>query len=319
MSGQIRYGAVIVAAGLSSRMEKFKPMLPVGEETIIQRTVRMMKEAGADPVVVVTGYRKELLEEHLKNSGVILLHNPRFAETKMFDSVIIGLQALEGKCDRILFTPGDVPLVRRDTIQILKAGTGAFVRPVCHKKSGHPVVIDAAQIPFIIGYRGEGGLRGAIRSLDIQVQEIPVDDEGTIMDVDTKKDYEELLCQNTRLTGKPGKLRVELKVQLGTDEIFFDASSAILLEMISITGTISAACRAMHISYTKGWKTINMLEEKFQIKILERNIGGLEGGGSQLTKEGQKLLRAYNGMLRELEADSQRIFEKYFGKQKNGL
>lgn len=315
MDKQIRYGAVIVAAGLSSRMEKFKPMLPLGEESIIQRTVRMMKEAGADPVVVVTGYQRELLEKHLKDAGVILLHNEHYATTKMFDSAVIGLQALMGKCDRVFFTPGDVPLVKRDTIQILKGGTGAFVRPVCRKKPGHPVVIDSEQIASIIKYRGSNGLRGAIESQNIPIQEITVDDEGTIMDVDTKKDYEELLCQNTRLTGKQGKLRMEMKVLLGTDEMFFGASSAILLEMISITGTISAACRAMHISYTKGWKMINMLEEKFQIKILERSIGGLEGGSSELTKEGKRLLDAYYGMMGELETDSQRIFEKYFGKE----
>lgn len=318
MEGEVRYGAVIVAAGLSSRMEKFKPMLPVGEESIIQRTVRMMKEAGADPIVVVTGYRRELLENHLKDAGVALLYNQHYASTRMFDSVVLGLQALAGKCDRVLIAPGDVPLVKHDTIQILKAGKGAFVRPVCRRKPGHPVMIDSKRIPAIIGYRGSDGLRGAVESLKIPVEEIQVDDEGTIMDVDTKKDYEELLRQNVRLTGKPGKLRMEMKALLGTDEMFFGADSAILLEMISITGTISAACRAMHISYTKGWKMINMLEEKFRIKILERSIGGLEGGSSELTMEGKRLLQAYNGMMQELEHDGQRIFEKYFGKQENG-
>ena len=49
--------ALILAAGVSSRMERFKPMLPVGEDTMIRRTVRMMQQAGADPIVVVTGYK----------------------------------------------------------------------------------------------------------------------------------------------------------------------------------------------------------------------------------------------------------------------
>ena len=35
--------ALILAAGVSSRMERFKPMLPVGEDTMIRRTVRMIR------------------------------------------------------------------------------------------------------------------------------------------------------------------------------------------------------------------------------------------------------------------------------------
>ena len=90
----MRYGAVILAAGIASRMGDFKPLLPMGEESVIQNVVRVLREAGVQQIVVVTGYRKEVLEEHLKNASVMFVHNERFAQTKMFDSVKLGLDGL---------------------------------------------------------------------------------------------------------------------------------------------------------------------------------------------------------------------------------
>ena len=69
----MRYGAVILAAGIASRMGDFKPLLPMGEESVIQNVVRVLREAGVQQIVVVTGYRKEVLEEHLKNASVMFV------------------------------------------------------------------------------------------------------------------------------------------------------------------------------------------------------------------------------------------------------
>ena len=52
-------GAVLVAAGLSSRMKDFKPMLPFGTSTASRHMIGMLKSLKADPIVVVTGYRAE--------------------------------------------------------------------------------------------------------------------------------------------------------------------------------------------------------------------------------------------------------------------
>ena len=64
----MKYGAIIVAAGCSSRMGSFKPLLPLGTNTIIRRVVRLI-DTVADEIVVVTGYRGEDLECHLHGTG----------------------------------------------------------------------------------------------------------------------------------------------------------------------------------------------------------------------------------------------------------
>ena len=48
-------GAVIVAAGLSSRMKAFKPMLPLAGSTVIRALIDTMKKASIEPIIVVVG------------------------------------------------------------------------------------------------------------------------------------------------------------------------------------------------------------------------------------------------------------------------
>ena len=111
--------ALIVAAGMSSRMGDFKPMLNIGSISIAKRIVANFHQAGISRIVVITGYKAETLEHHLSNEGLIFLRNENYAETDMVDSARIGLAYLQDKCDRILFTPVDIPLFTSDTVSKL--------------------------------------------------------------------------------------------------------------------------------------------------------------------------------------------------------
>lgn len=57
MKGTKKAGAVITAAGLSTRMNAFKQTLPIGERTFVEHVVARFMAVGADPIVVVTGYK----------------------------------------------------------------------------------------------------------------------------------------------------------------------------------------------------------------------------------------------------------------------
>ena len=193
MNDRRTVGAVVAAAGLSSRMGAFKPLLPFDGATVIERCVANLRAAGADEIVVVTGRRAEDVEKQLAGSGVKTVRNPDYAETQMFDSLRIGLRALSPRCGVVLLTPGDVPLVRPETIRALLAARGGFVCPSCGGKRGHPVALDAAYLPALLACGGEGGLRGAVRALAIPETEIEVEDAGIRLDLDTPEDYEKLL------------------------------------------------------------------------------------------------------------------------------
>ena len=74
---------------------------------------------------------------------------------------------------------------------------------------------------------------------------------------------------------------------------------------------MNAACQAMQMSYTKAWKMINRIEKKLGYRVMERVAGGREGGGSQLTEEGERLLRVYRKMREEVQAAAEISFQKY--------
>lgn len=112
---------------------------------------------------------------------------------------------------------------------------------------------------------------------------------------------------------KDGELRLILRVYLKKEEEFFGAGPAKFLRLVGVTGSMNAACKAMYMSYSKGWKLINRVERELGYKVLERNAGGGGGGGSELTEEGERFLRCYTEMENDLEAAARQIFLKYFG------
>jgi molybdenum cofactor cytidylyltransferase len=188
-----RVCAVISAAGLSSRMGDYKPLMPFGGETIAARCMENLRRAGVDDIIVVTGYRGEELRAAFPEPYVRFAENPDFRTTQMFDSIRIGFAALPADCIRVVIQPVDMPAIRPETIEALLRTEAPAVRPVCQGRRGHPLVLDAALIPHLAAYDGSDGLRGALETLGVGVADMPTEDEGTLLDADTKEDYVNLL------------------------------------------------------------------------------------------------------------------------------
>lgn len=189
-----KLGGLILAAGLSSRMGEYKPLIDIEGRSMIGRVVDMMREAGAETIVIVTGYRHQDLEAHLKEEQVEFVFNPDYASTQQLESLKLGLWALEGRCEQIMISPADVPLVSPKTVQTLMQFEGDFIRPLFHGEPGHPVFLKADWIPYIKDYNGQGGLKGAVESnARMQLVSLEVTDKGVILDNDTQEDLKRLL------------------------------------------------------------------------------------------------------------------------------
>ena len=158
----MQIGALIVAAGMSRRMGEFKPMLSIGSISVAQRVIATLSQAGVSKIVMVTGYNAPILERHLAGNGLIFLRNENYETTQMFDSVKIGLNYLHGKCDKVLFTPVDVPLFTARTVKTILDSGAPLACPMCEGKQGHPILIANELIPEILADCGEYGLKGAM-------------------------------------------------------------------------------------------------------------------------------------------------------------
>ena len=198
MNGKKTAG-LILAAGRSSRMGRMKMLLPLGGETVLRMGVLTMLSAGASPIIVVTGRDAEAVRENLSDLDVIFVHNKDFETTQMLDSVKLGLSMVPDDCERVLFAPGDAPLYTKETVLSVMNSDAVYAVPVCGGKRGHPVCFSADIIKDIIEYDKEGGLAGALKN-EGTADEVPTEDEGTLMDADTLEDYERLTAYyNSRM------------------------------------------------------------------------------------------------------------------------
>ena len=190
---------ICVAAGLSSRMGNFKPLLPLGEQSIVRTLIAHYKAAGIQRFIMITGHNGDLLEDHVKDLGIICCRNERFAESDMFQSVKIGIRTYldqgekNAADDRILITPCDIPLVKTSTVAAVLDAPGDVCIPTVDGKKGHPLCLSSRILEQILAFEGDNGLQGALKSLGIEATKVPVDDWGSLLDADTPQDYERLL------------------------------------------------------------------------------------------------------------------------------
>ena len=190
-------GGLIVAAGLSKRMGEFKPMLPLGDSTIIRTVITKLSAAGCNPVVLVTGHRADELTAHVGDLEAVCLFNPDYATSDMFRSVCIGLEYLRDKAERFFFLPGDIPLFKTETLDLLlremDKSDARVIIPTHDGRKGHPLLMNNRIISDILDYRGEMGLRGALSALGDGVRVVSVADIGITLDADRPEEYQRLL------------------------------------------------------------------------------------------------------------------------------
>lgn len=108
-------------------------------------------------------------------------------------------------------------------------------------------------------------------------------------------------------------LQAGCKVWLEKDgEKIFGPGPALLLQKVEALGSLRQAAFALDMSYTKAWRLVRSLEAALGIPILEKRIGGFEGGSSKLTPEAKALMNRYAKVEQEIEAAAAAIFRKHF-------
>ncbi len=96
------------------------------------------------------------------------------------------------------------------------------------------------------------------------------------------------------------------------NEKFFGKGPMHLLQKVDELGSLRKAAFAMNMSYTKAWRLITHLETILETPILEKRIGGAEGGSSRLTPEARNLIARFTYMESEISQTADQIFQKYF-------
>ena len=83
---------------------------------------------------------------------------------------------------------------------------------------------------------------------------------------------------------------------LGSGRPAIGPGKAALIAQIGRTGSISAAARAMGMSYRRAWQLVEALNKSFKEPVVLTAVGGKRGGGAVVTELGKRLVATYHGM-----------------------
>ncbi len=187
------FGAIVLAAGGSSRMGRVKQLLEAGGRTLIGRTVDAVLESGARPVAVVLGANAEAVGAQVSGRGVLLVRNDGWTEG-MASSIRVGMAALllaEPALEAVLITPCDLPALSARALMglaELRAKTGLTSAARYHGRNATPAVFGRGEFPALMGLRGEEGARGLLNRDPSKIAAEDLPELG--FDLDTPSDLD---------------------------------------------------------------------------------------------------------------------------------
>ncbi len=306
----MRVGAVIAAAGTPGGFRAYDKLKNTDRNAMLRRMIYTFRRAGAEDIVVVTGYRAQETEKSLAKLGAAFLRCGDYEHVQMLDLAVQGFRYLKN-CDRIFFCPADVPLFAEDTLKAMaECATTRQVRvviPVYKERKGHPVLIDTGLTEAIAAYRGERGLKGALDASGAEIYLLPVEDDGVLVRARKEDHFEELASGE-----KQADIYPKVKLQLVRNEPFFGPGMMVLLKQIDVLGNVRDACEKAGMSYSKGWTLIRTAEKELGRPVVERSPGGKSGGMAQVSPEGRRLMERYERLEREIREFAELRYREIF-------
>lgn len=296
-------GAVIAAASKKDAV----PLLKVGSIPIVRRIVLTLQQAGVFPIVVVTGTEELEVTHQVAPLGVVFIKNTEYEKTELFSSVKLGLSYLQGKCDRVVFTPVNTPMFFAQTLHTLLSRDAGIVTPTYDGRGGHPIVLHSQVIPQILAYDGSDGLRGAVRNCACTKQRIAVSDAGILMSVHNEPQLRQHLQEHNASLLAP-----TVKISIDKENMFLNSRLKLLLFLIADLQSVRQACLHMGLSYQKAWDMMNKLEHELGYAVVSRQHGGKNGGKTCLTEKGRQLMYAFQQYENEVRDFAQQRFDALF-------
>lgn len=188
-----RFGAVILAAGASTRMGRPKQLLALDGQTLLVRTVEAALASEAWPVVVVLGANAEAIEPTLARHPVLIVENEAWAEG-MASSLRAGIQTLRQfsrALDAAVIALCDQPAFSADTIAQLVAAQRMTGRSIVAARyagrQGAPALFLREHFPTLAALTGEAGARDLLNGDPARVAAVELPELA--LDLDTPADF----------------------------------------------------------------------------------------------------------------------------------
>lgn len=301
------HAALIIAAGHSEGGEPLQPLRSAGRLSAVERQIKVFKQAGIARIVVVGAAGDEALEKQIARSGVVLLKAEGPPPTGMLAGVQTGLAYLAGKAQRVLVTHVGLPYLSAQTVGQLLQARGGLVVPRYQNANGYPLLLAAGLLPALLAGGNAQSLAGALAAAEPCPVYLPVNDRGTVDGQPGGQALDELVAGSSLRSLHP-----EISVYLAREQRFMGPGPCLLLSLIGETRSLRQACGQMSISYSKGLKMIDQMEQQLGEPLVAKKRGGAQRGETTLTPAGQRLLQQYQRFLAECQSHAEKAFKRIF-------
>lgn len=193
-------GAIVAAAGRSTRMGQPKQLLPWRDAsargTVLGTVIQNLTGAGASPVVCVVGHLQQEIGAIAQQSGAEVLVNPDYAVAEMLVSWQVGARYLYEhmpSMEGALFALGDQPhipiRVIRQVVHHALCRPHAIVIPSFAMRRGHPMILPRDVWVWLMDLEPEQSMRDVLRHFAERVEYVNVGSDAILQDMDTPEDY----------------------------------------------------------------------------------------------------------------------------------
>lgn len=197
--------AIVLAAGLGTRMGRVKPLVSIVGETALAIVIKRLRAAGIDRPIVVLGHRAETIRASVDLSACELVTNPD-PERGLASSLLLGIRAVSPDAMGVVVLHADMPAVSAETTRAVldAADAGAQIAaPTYRGRRGFPVYLSRACFGELEEtLAGDSGARDYIERHRGSAILIEVEDAGCVLDFDTLEDLADIERQASCATSE---------------------------------------------------------------------------------------------------------------------
>lgn len=199
MPKEKRTAGIILAAGQSTRIDKFKLLIKLEGKYMLEWVVDAALESRLAHVILVLGHHFEkiqkVLGKKIHHPRIEIVINPQYP-MGLSRSLRRGLLAAKGSYPSVMFLLGDQPMLDAKTINMLLDRFWNSEReicvPVCRGKRGNPTVFSHKYYDQLLQIKGDVGARNVLEAYASHIIRVEVDHPLCFLDVDTEVDLKSL-------------------------------------------------------------------------------------------------------------------------------
>ena len=190
--------AILTAAGFSSRMSGYKPLLKWQNTTLIEYQIKTLFDAGVDEVMVVVGYNYKSITPYIENSKASFVINNKFASGRA-TSIIEGMKFVSPDTTSIMILGVDQP---RDSViinQLIYQHSSLeylITYPSFDGKGGHPIIFSSIlREELMLISETSSGIRLITEKYKDKINKVEMQEPLVRLDLNTSHEYTEAFAR----------------------------------------------------------------------------------------------------------------------------